>query len=236
MSALFLGMVLALEYDCIRIFRRVIRHKNIWVMSAEDILYWIYAAVTVFCMTYEVNDGILRGFLVTGFLAGAVLYRYAFGTFFVKYTTKFINLCLKPLKKALCLIKIGVHKITGCIKAAAVSIVKRAKSIIMPTIRERETRRKRQKQSAILGMVLAFALVMIMGAVIWSGKRTLEKQNKEYQARVAQLQEQVEEQQNRSDEIDEYKKYIQTKKFAEEVAKDKFGMIYPDELVFKPEN
>ena len=25
-------------------------------------------------------------------------------------------------------------------------------------------------------------------------------------------------------------------KFAEEVAKDKFGMIYPDELVFKPEN
>ena len=62
-----------------------------------------------------------------------------------------------------------------------------------------------------LGMVLAFALVMIMGAVIWSGKRTLEKQNKEYQARVAQLQEQVEEQQNRSDEIDEYKKYIQTK-------------------------
>ena len=120
MSALFLGMVLALEYDCIRIFRRVIRHKNIWVMSAEDILYWIYAAVTVFCMTYEVNDGILRGFLVTGFLAGAVLYRYAFGTFFVKYTTKFINLCLKPLKKALCLIKIGVHKITGCIKAAAV--------------------------------------------------------------------------------------------------------------------
>ena len=101
------------------------------------------------------------------------------------------------------------------------------------TRRERETRRKRQKQSAILGMVLAFALVMIMGAVIWSGKRTLEKQNKEYQARVAQLQEQVEEQ---SDEIDEYKKYIQTKKFAEEVAKDKFGMIYPDELVFKPEN
>ena len=85
LSALFLGMVLALEYDCIRIFRRVIRHKNIWVMSAEDILYW-----------------------------------YAFGTFFVKYTTKFINLCLKPLKKALCLIKIGVHKITGCIKAAAV--------------------------------------------------------------------------------------------------------------------
>ena len=80
------------------------------------------------------------------------------------------------MKKALCLIKIGVHKITGCIKAAAVR--KRGRAMKFETRRERETRRKRQKQSAILGMVLAFALVMIMGAVIWSGKRTLEKQNK----------------------------------------------------------
>ena len=100
MSALFLGMVLALEYDCIRIFRRVIRHKNIWVMSAEDILYWIYAAVTVFCMTYEVNDGILRGFLVTGFLAGAVLYRYAFGTFFCKIHYKIHKFMFKAIEKS----------------------------------------------------------------------------------------------------------------------------------------
>ena len=48
------------------------------------------------------------------------IFGFEYSTFFVKYTTKFINLCLKPLKKALCLIKIGVHKITGCIKAAAV--------------------------------------------------------------------------------------------------------------------
>ena len=119
LSALFLGMVLALEYDCIRIFRRVIRHKNVWVMSVEDIVYWIYAAVTVFSMTYEVNDGVLRGFLAAGFLAGAWIYRYAFGTYFVRYGTKFINLCLKPLKKVFCLIKIGVHKISGCIRMAA---------------------------------------------------------------------------------------------------------------------
>ena len=28
-------------------------------------------------------------------------------------------------------------------------------------------------------------------------------------------------------------KYVQTKKFAEEIAKDKFGLIYPDEIIFK---
>lgn len=43
------------------------------------------------------------------------------------------------------------------------------------TRREIETRRKRQKQSAVLGMVLAFTLVTILGIAMWSSKKTLEK-------------------------------------------------------------
>ena len=38
---------------------------------------------------------------------------------------------------------------------------------------------------------------------------------------------------NRIDELNEYNKYIQTKKFVEEVAKDKFGLVYPDEIIFR---
>ena len=38
---------------------------------------------------------------------------------------------------------------------------------------------------------------------------------------------------SRTEELNEYKKYVQTKKFAEEIAKDKFGLIYPDEIIFK---
>lgn len=110
LSAVFLGMRLAFVYDCIRVFRRIVIHKNVWTTSAEDILYWIYAAIMVFCMTYEVNDGILRGFLFAGFLIGALVYRYAFGSYFVKYSTKLINIVLKPLKKAVHLIKMGVCK------------------------------------------------------------------------------------------------------------------------------
>lgn len=103
------------------------------------------------------------------------------------------------------------------------------------TRRERETRLKRQKRSATLGMVLAFTLVIILGIAMWSGKKTLEKKNTVYEAQRTQLQSQIEEQEARTSKLEEYKKYIQTKKFAEEIAKDKFGMIYPDELVFKPE-
>lgn len=48
------------------------------------------------------------------------------------------------------------------------------------------------------------------------------------------LSQQIAEQESRSDSLDEYKKYVKTKKYVEEIAKEKFGLIYPDELVFKP--
>ena len=100
------------------------------------------------------------------------------------------------------------------------------------TKREREQRRKRQKRSAILGMVFAM-LVVGLGVLLWNGKKNIEAKNVEYEKQIKELQEQVDEEKQRTEELNEYKKYVQTKKFAEEIAKDKFGLIYPDEIIFK---
>jgi len=50
----------------------------------------------------------------------------------------------------------------------------------------------------------------------------------------AQLQE-IEAEEARSAEIEEYGKYTQTKKFVEEVAKEKLGLVYEGEIIFKDE-
>ena len=101
------------------------------------------------------------------------------------------------------------------------------------TRRERELRRKRQKRSAILGMVFAILVVIGLGILLWNGKKNIEAKNVEYEKEISQLQAQVDSEQKRTDELNEYKKYIQTKKFVEEVAKDKFGLVYPDEIIFR---
>lgn len=101
---------------------------------------------------------------------------------------------------------------------------------------ERQQRLKRQRYSGILGFVLAFALIVIIGVALWIGRQSLIEQNKEYEAQRVVLESKISEQKERSDKIDEYKKYIQTKKFAEEIAKSKFGLIYPDEIVIKPDS
>ncbi|MDO5402042.1 MAG: septum formation initiator family protein [Eubacteriales bacterium] len=102
------------------------------------------------------------------------------------------------------------------------------------TRREREQRLKRQKRSSIFGMVSAFGVVLILGLVLLNGKRTLAVKNAQYEEKKALLTQQISEEESRTGELEEYRKYIQTKKFVEEMAKNKFGLIYPDEMIFKP--
>ena len=63
-AALFMGMMFAFIYDCIRVFRRVFKHKHVYTMAVEDILFWFYVSIRVFTCLYERNNGIIRGFIV----------------------------------------------------------------------------------------------------------------------------------------------------------------------------
>ena len=47
------------------------------------------------------------------------------------------------------------------------------------------------------------------------------------------LLEKIEEQNARSEEIEEYRKYMQTKQYVEDMAKSKLGLVYPDEIIFE---
>ena len=52
------------------------------------------------------------------------------------------------------------------------------------TKREREQRRKRQKRSAILGMVFAMLVVVGLGVLLWNGKKNIEAKNVEYEKQI----------------------------------------------------
>lgn len=106
----------------------------------------------------------------------------------------------------------------------------------LETRRERVARLKRQRRSALAGMAIAVVVVIALGVVLWKGKAGLAEKNKDYQNQITELQSQIDDENDRSKELSEYEKYVKTKKFVEEIAKNKFGLIYPDELVFKPNN
>lgn len=61
----------------------------------------------------------------------------------------------------------------------------------------------------------------------------LRQKQEAYAQREEALLLQIAEEQKRAEQIEEYKKYTQTKKYVEEVAKDKLGLVYEGEIVFK---
>ena len=103
-----MGVLITAVYDIFRIFRRVCPHKQ-FVISLEDILFWIFCALSVFYMMHTQSNGTLRWFAVLGALAGMVLYKKTLSNLLVKWISlgltkilgvcrKFLHVCFTPFR------------------------------------------------------------------------------------------------------------------------------------------
>lgn len=90
LCALQMGVFITLVYDILRIIRRVIPHKD-FLVSLEDLGFWIYCAGEVFLMMYHESNGTLRWFAVLGAMVGMLLYHKLVSPWFVKYVSLVLN-------------------------------------------------------------------------------------------------------------------------------------------------
>lgn len=128
--ALLMGIFITFIYDILRIFRRVFPHRS-FLVSVEDLGFWVYCAAEVFMLMYRFSDGMLRWFAVLGALTGMFLYKKLVSPFFVKYVSlallqikkflgKIIGFLLKPLRFLGRKIKLCMKKIAAKMRARAV--------------------------------------------------------------------------------------------------------------------
>ena len=113
------GAVLLLCYDLLIALRNVLVHSE-KAAGMEDLLYWLCCAFFIFSEIYRTNEGILRFFMICGFLMGAYACYRTLGGVFVKYCTKLLEIpviiikflikwLLFPVKRCK-LLKYKVHK------------------------------------------------------------------------------------------------------------------------------
>ena len=96
--------------------------------------------------------------------------------------------------------------------------------------------RRRKNFRKHLGSFAIFGVVVLMLIFVTVASLSLRTQNANKQERIAELETLIEAEEKKAEEIEEYSKYVQTKKYAEEVAKDKLGLVYEDEIIFKAED
>ena len=91
----------------LRIIRRVFLHGIIWI-SVEDFFYWLAVSVYFFLRLCQVNDGIIRAFIVLGMVFGAWVYYLLCSRHFMRWFSRMIFQVKKQLKKWCKLVTIRV--------------------------------------------------------------------------------------------------------------------------------
>ena len=90
--------------------------------------------------------------------------------------------------------------------------------------RRRKPAFRRRKNENRLGMSMAFLAIIMIIAVVGINSISLRQKQ------------QIDAENARTEELKELETYTKTKKYAEEVAKDKLGLVYDNEIIFKEED
>lgn len=103
-------------------------------------------------------------------------------------------------------------------------------------MRENGRVRKKKKENlnnrmALIGITL---VVLSLAVAVHLKGIDLKKKDLNYQIREENLMVQVEAEESRAEELEQYRVYVQTKQYIEKVAKEKLGLVNKDEVLLKP--
>ena len=76
-------------------------------------------------------------------------------------------------------------------------------------------------------------VVAILFIAMMTQSISVEKQLSQYQQELEELDNKMTKETERTKEIDDMKEYMETDEYAEEVARDKLGLVKDNEIVFK---
>ena len=85
-------------------------------------------------------------------------------------------------------------------------------------------------------MLLVSIVVAMLLVVIMFSMAGLKKKQNGYIEREENLLSLIEDEKKRSDKLAEYEIYTRTSKYVEEVAKERLGLVYGDEIIFESES
>lgn len=94
-------------------------------------------------------------------------------------------------------------------------------------------RYKRVRTQNKLGMVLTMVVVLLLFTAISMRSLTLRDKRDQNRARIEYLESQIAMEEERGEEIASFEKYTHTRKYVEQIAKSKLGLVYPGEIIFK---
>lgn len=83
--------------------------------------------------------------------------------------------------------------------------------------------------------IIVFVVLCIFGIVAF-GKYKLEDRKEDLGITIRSLESQIAEEEERALDIRNLKAYVKTKRYIEDIAREKLGLVYDHEIIFKEDN
>lgn len=94
-------------------------------------------------------------------------------------------------------------------------------------------RKKRLGSFTVLGVIV---LSLAICATLMYKSLELKTQEREYAKQLEELKKEKKEADKKTAELKDFKEYVKTDEYIEEVAREKLGLVYKDEIIFEPDS
>ena len=85
------------------------------------------------------------------------------------------------------------------------------------------------------GLKIIAVAVLVLFAVITYNSVQLQAEKRALEKRKGELEIALQTEQERSDELEDQRAYMQTVRYIEEIAREVLGLRYPDEIILRPD-
>lgn len=99
---------------------------------------------------------------------------------------------------------------------------------------KRVVKKKRPKRA--LGIIIVLICTLGISLYFYIGKLQLQKEYDQLLLEKKRLEVLIAEEEKRSDQVEEYKAYVQTKGYIEKIARDVLGLVYKNEVIFQADS
>lgn len=82
-------------------------------------------------------------------------------------------------------------------------------------------------------MYVISAIIMVLLAVFLVQSHSLRAENAAYAAQVEDLEQQLQDEEVRAEEIDELSDYLNSDEYIEKLAREKLGLVYEDDVIYR---
>lgn len=93
---------------------------------------------------------------------------------------------------------------------------------------------KRGKKSNVFITLMIIIAVVAIAFFLRFRSKEIKSGNNRDREYIEQLKQEIKEEEDRKEELEQYSKYIKTKQFVELMARNKLGLVYPNEIILKP--